>query len=118
MLPDAAATARRGHDAFQLIKNVEQQSALMLHRTRSPDPPATSYPTHFVPTLPSWPVAAKGREGLHQLVMVVTECGDERLPSNARFARQAIVTQLHAGRRNKRPTAHHQIHHQRGQQTT
>jgi hypothetical protein len=41
-------------------------------------------------------VAAKGREGLHQLVMVVTECGDERLPSNARFACQAIVTQLHA----------------------
>jgi transposase len=41
-------------------------------------------------------VAAKGREGLHQLVTVVTECGDERLPSNARFACQAIVTQLHA----------------------
>jgi len=41
-------------------------------------------------------VAAKGREGLHQLVAVVTECGNERLPSNARFACQAIVTQLHA----------------------
>ncbi len=33
---------------------------------------------------------------MHQLVTVVTECGDERLPSNARFACQAIVTQLHA----------------------
>ena len=41
-------------------------------------------------------VAAKLREGLHQLVTVVTECGDERLPSNARFACQAIVAQLHA----------------------
>ena len=40
--------------------------------------------------------AAKGREGVHQLVTVVTECGGERLPSNARFACQAIVTQLHA----------------------
>ena len=26
----------------------------------------------------------------------MTECGDERLPSNARFACQALVTQLHA----------------------
>ena len=33
---------------------------------------------------------------MHQLVAVVTECGKERLPSNARFACQAIVTQLHA----------------------
>ena len=41
-------------------------------------------------------MAAKGREGVHQLVTVVTECGGERLPSNARFACQAIVTQLHA----------------------
>ena len=41
-------------------------------------------------------MAAKGREGLRQLVTVVTECGDERLPSNARFACQAIVGQLHA----------------------
>ena len=41
-------------------------------------------------------MAAKGREGLRQLVTVVTECGDERLPNNARFACQAIVGQLHA----------------------
>jgi len=48
--------------------------------------------TESVPQL----AAAKGREGLHQLVTVATECGDERLASNARFACQAIVTQLHA----------------------
>ena len=41
-------------------------------------------------------VAAKGREGLHQLATVVTECCNERLPSDARFACQAIVTQLHS----------------------
>jgi transposase len=41
-------------------------------------------------------VAAKGREGLQQLVTAVTESSDERLPSNARFACHAIVAQLHA----------------------
>ena len=41
-------------------------------------------------------VAAKGHEGLQQLVMAVTESSDERLPGNARFACQAIIAQLHA----------------------
>ncbi len=41
-------------------------------------------------------VAAKGHEGLQQLVVTVTESGDERLPSEARFACQSIVAQLHA----------------------
>jgi hypothetical protein len=31
-------------------------------------------------------VGEKGREGLHQLAAVVTECGNERPPSDARFA--------------------------------
>ena len=41
-------------------------------------------------------VAAKGHEGLQQLVMAVTESSDERLLGHARFACQAIVAQLHA----------------------
>src|SRR3954465_14601629 len=41
-------------------------------------------------------VAAKGREGLQQLVTAVRESGDERLPSDAGFSCQAIVAQLHA----------------------
>jgi hypothetical protein len=41
-------------------------------------------------------VAAKGREGLHQLVTIVMESCGEKLLSDARFACQAIVMQLHA----------------------
>jgi transposase len=83
---------------FVPIKSVEQQSALMLHRTRDL---LIRQRTQLINALRAHLaelglVAAKGREGLHQLVTVVTECGDERLPSNARFACQAIVTQLHA----------------------
>ena len=40
--------------------------------------------------------AAKGHEGLQQLIIAVTESGDERLPGNARFACQAIIAPLHA----------------------
>src|SRR5476649_1817028 len=49
---------------------------------------------HFVPIWPNsgwWQ-----RRGMHQLVTAVAESGDERLPSNARFACQSIVAQLHA----------------------
>jgi transposase len=41
-------------------------------------------------------VAAKGREGLQQLVTAVTKSSDERLPTDARFACQTIVAELHA----------------------
>jgi transposase len=41
-------------------------------------------------------VAQKGREGLQQLVRTVADAGDERLPSDAGFACQAIVAQLQA----------------------
>jgi transposase len=98
---DAAAICEavtRPSMRFVPIKNVEQQSALMLHRTRDL---LIRQRTQLINALRAHLaelglVAAKGREGLHQLVTVVTECGDERLPSNARFACQAIVTQLHA----------------------
>src|SRR5438876_1862491 len=83
---------------FVPIKNVEQQSALMLHRTRDLLIRQRTQLINAMRAHLAEPgvVAQKGREGLHQLVTIVMECGDERLPSNARFACQAIVTQLHA----------------------
>ena len=98
---DAAAICEavtRPSMRFVPIKNVEQQSVLMLHRTRDL---LIRQRTQLINALRAHLaelglVAAKGREGVHQLVTVVTECGGERLPSNARFACQAIVTQLHA----------------------
>src|SRR5215813_13969061 len=98
---DAAAICEavtRPSMRFVPIKNVEQQSVLMLHRTRDL---LIRQRTQLINALRAHLaelglVAAKGREGLHQLVTVVTECGNERLPSNSRFACQAIVTQLHA----------------------
>jgi len=105
---------------FVPIKNVEQQSVppdrgILLIRQR----------TQLTNALRSPPCRARagggeGREGLYQLVMIVMECGDERLPSNARFACQAIVTQLHAVQikisgLDKRIT---QIHRTNADQTT
>ena len=98
---DAAAICEavtRPSMRFVPIKSVEQQSVLMLHRTRDL---LIRQRTQLINALRAHLaelglVAAKGREGVHQLAAVVMECGDERLPSNARFACQAIVTQLHA----------------------
>jgi transposase len=98
---DAAAICEavtRPSMRFVPIKSVEQQSTLMLHRTRDL---LIRQRTQLINALRAHLaelglVAAKGREGLCQLVTVVTECGDERLPCNARFACQAIVGQLHA----------------------
>src|SRR5512135_1296816 len=98
---DAAAICEavtRPSMRFVPIKSVEQQSALMLHRTRDL---LIRQRTQLTNALRAHlaelgVVAAKGREGLQQLATVVTECGNERLPSDARFACQAIVTQLHS----------------------
>ena len=98
---DAAAICEavtRPSMRFVPIKSAEQQSALMLHRTRDL---LIRQRTQLINALRAHLaelglVAAKGREGLQQLVMAVTESSDERLPSNARFACQAIVAQLHA----------------------
>src|SRR3954469_6558079 len=98
---DAAAICEavtRPSMRFVPIKSVEQQSMLMLHRARDL---LVRQRTQLTNALRAHLaelglVAAKGREGLHQLATVVTECGVERLPSNARFACQAIVTQLNA----------------------
>src|SRR3954452_16675332 len=76
----------------------EQQSTLMLHRTRDL---LIRQRTQLINALRAHLaelglVAAKGREGLQQLVAAVTESSEERLSSHARFSCQAIVAQLHA----------------------
>ena len=98
---DAAAICEavtRPSMRFVPIKSVEQQSALMLHRTRDL---LIRQRTQLINALRAHLaelglVAAKGHEGLQQLVMAVTESSDERLPGHARFACQAIIAQLHA----------------------
>ena len=98
---DAAAICEavtRPSMRFVPIKSVEQQSALMLHRTRDL---LIRQRTQLINALRAHLaelglVAAKGHEGLQQLVMAVTESSDERLPSDAGFACQTIVAQLHA----------------------
>jgi transposase len=98
---DAAAICEavtRPSMRFVPIKSVEQQSALMLHRTRDL---LIRQRTQLINALRAHLaelglVAAKGREGLQQLVAAVTDSSDERLPSDAGFACQTIVAQLHA----------------------
>src|SRR5476649_1127924 len=98
---DAAAICEavtRPSMRFVPIKSVEQQSALMLHRTRDL---LIRQRTQLINALRAHLaelglVAAKGHEGLQQLVMAVTESSDEMLPSDAGFACQTIVAQLHA----------------------
>jgi transposase len=98
---DAAAICEavtRPSMRFVPTKSVEQQSALMLHRTRDL---LIRQRTQLINALRAHLaelglVAAKGREGLQQLVPAVTESSDERLPSHARFACQSIIAQLYA----------------------
>ena len=98
---DAAAiceAVRRPSMRFVPIKNAEQQSALMLHRTRDL---MIRQRTQLINAMRAHLaelglVAQKGREGLQQLVRTVADAGDERLPSDAGFACQAIVAQLQA----------------------
>jgi len=83
---------------FVPIKSVGQQSALMLHRTRDL---LIRQRTQLINALRAHLaelglVAAKGREGLQQLITAVTKSSDERLPTDARFACQTIVAELHA----------------------
>ena len=83
---------------FVPIKSAEQQGALMLHRTRDL---LIRQRTQLINAMRAHLaelglVAQKGREGLQQLMRTVADAGDERLPSDARFACQAIVAQLQA----------------------
>jgi transposase len=98
---DAAAiceAVRRPSMRFVPIKSAEQQSALMLHRTRDL---LIRQRTQLVNAMRAHLaelglVAPKGREGLQQLMRTVADADDERLPSDASFACQAIVAQLQA----------------------
>jgi transposase len=83
---------------FVPIKSAEQQGALMLHRTRDL---LIRQRTQLINAMRAHLaelglVAQKGREGLQQLMRTVADAGDERLPSDAGFACQAIVAQLQA----------------------
>jgi transposase len=80
------------------VKSSEQQSALMLHRTRDL---LIRQRTQLINAMRAHLaelglVARKGREGLQQLIRTVAEADDERLPSDACFACQAIIAQLQA----------------------
>jgi transposase len=73
---------------FVPIKSSEQQSALMLHRTRDL---LIRQRTQLINAMRAHLaelglVARKGREGLQQLIRIVAEADDDRLPSDACFA--------------------------------
>jgi transposase len=83
---------------FVAIKSAERQSALMLHRARDL---LIRQRTQLINAMRAHLaelglVAQKGREGLQELVRTVAEAGDDRLPSDAGFACQAVVAQLQA----------------------
>ena len=83
---------------FVPIKSAEQQGALMLHRTRDL---MIRQRTQLINAMRAHLaelglVAQKGREGVQQLMRTVAEADNERLPSDARVACQAIIAQLQA----------------------
>jgi transposase len=97
---DAAAiceAVRRPSMRFVPIKSAEQQSALMLHRTRDL---LIRQRTQLINAMRAHlaelglVAQKKGREGLQQLMRTVADTDDEVLPSDARFACEAIVAQL------------------------
>ena len=98
---DAAAiceAVRRPSMRYVPIKSTEQQSALMLHRTRDL---LIRQRTQLINAIRAHLaelglVAPKGREGLQELMRTAADADDEALPSDARFACQAIVAQLQA----------------------
>src|SRR5436190_7927829 len=83
---------------FVPIKSAEQQGALMLHRTRDllirqRMQLINAMRAHLAEL---GLVAQTGREGVQQLMRTVAEADNERLPSDARVACQAIIAQLQA----------------------
>jgi len=98
---DAAAiceAVRRPSMRYVPIKSTEQQSALMLHRARDL---LIRQRTQLINAIRAHLaelglVAQKGREGLQELMRTAADADDEALPSDARFACQAIVAQLQA----------------------
>jgi hypothetical protein len=98
---DAAAICEavtRPSMRFVPIKSAEQQSALMLHRTRDL---LIRQRTQLINAMRAHLaelglVAQTGREGVQQLMRTVENTDDKALPSDARFTCQAIIAQLQA----------------------
>jgi len=98
---DAAAICEavtRPSMRFVSIKSAEQQSALMVHRTRDL---LIRQRTQLINAMRSHLaelglVAARGREGVARLMALVADQGEERLPALARVACQALMAQLAA----------------------
>lgn len=96
---DAAAICEavtRPSMRFVPVKSAEQQSALMLHRTRDL---LIGQRTQLINALRSHMaelglVAARGREGVARLMVIVADEGEDRLPPLARVACQMIAAQL------------------------
>ena len=83
---------------FVTIKTVEQQERLMQHRVRDQ---LIRQRTQLINALRSHLaelgiVAARGREGLKELLAVVANANDGRLPVDARASLMVLMAQLHA----------------------
>jgi transposase len=100
---DAAAICEavtRPSMRFVPVKSVAQQSALMLHRTRDL---LIRQRTQLINAVRAHLaelglVAAQGREGVQQLIAVVLDESDMRLPELARACLQTLVAQFEAVR--------------------
>ena len=98
---DAAAICEavtRPSMRFVPVKSAQQQSALMLHRTRDL---LIRQRTQLINAMRAHLaelglVAAQGREGVHRLMALVAEESEACLPRLARFACQALAVQLEA----------------------
>jgi len=96
---DAAAICEavtRPSMRFVPLKSAQQQSALMLHRTRDL---LIRQRTQLINAMRAHlaelgVVAAQGREGVHRLMALVAEESETCLPTLARFACQALAGQL------------------------
>ncbi len=98
---DAAAICEavtRPSMRFVPVKSAERQSALMVHRTRDL---LIRQRTQLINAMRGHlaelgMVAPQGRQGVRTLIGIVTEDGEDHLPSLARVACQSIVAQLMA----------------------
>jgi transposase len=98
---DAAAICEavtRPSMRFVPVKSAQQQSALMLHRTRDL---LIRQRTQLINAMRAHLaelglVAAQGRDGVHRLMALVAEESDACIPELARFACQSLAVQLAA----------------------
>ena len=100
---DAAAICEavtRPSMRFVPVKSAEQQSALMLHRTRDL---LIGQRTQLINALRSHMaelglVAARGREGVARLMAIVADEGEDRLPPLARIAWSVLINMARPSR--------------------